>query len=136
MEKFADAFGNMQLASQVVRIDLLTVEPAPSETAAPAKPGEALRMQRQGQLVMPLEGFVRAYASMGQMMQRLVQAGVLKVENTAAAAEGIAATAVTTPAGQASAAVVAAAPVPSAGQAEQKKQKAGAVLPARNGRKG
>ena len=74
MDKFADTFGNMQLASQVVRIDLMTVEPGQGDAAEGAR-----RLQRDGQLILPLEGFVRSYAVMGQMIQRLAQAGILKL---------------------------------------------------------
>lgn len=81
MRHFADTVGAIQVFGQVVRIDLLAAEPnrQAEESKAPV-------MVPAGQLVLPLEGFVRTYAAMGQMVQQLVKAGVLKSAPQAEAA--------------------------------------------------
>lgn len=88
MEKFADAIGDIQVYGQLVRVDLLSVVPG-----QPVRQGEAPVMKSTGQLILPLEGFVRAYGTMGKMVQQLIQAGVLKATpaETAAVAPAAAA---------------------------------------------
>ena len=74
MEKFVDAIGAIQVYGRMVRMDLMSVE-----AGQPGDKTNNLPMRRDGQLIMPLDGFLRAYAGMGQVMQELVKAGVVNV---------------------------------------------------------
>jgi hypothetical protein len=73
MATFADSFGNMQVAGQVVRIELLVVDPA-----QPPAEGQGPRLVSGGQLAVPLEGFVRSFGLMSQMMRRMEEAGIVR----------------------------------------------------------
>lgn len=73
MDKYVDTFGAIQVYGQMVRIELMTVEPSDQEGT-----GGNLKYKRDGQLIMSLEGFIRSTSGMNQVMNRLVQQGVLK----------------------------------------------------------
>ena len=69
---FADTILNITLTGPLVRIDLGTVLPVQKDG----------KQEMQGtptqQLVMPLDGFVRAFGIQEQVIRRLVADGVLK----------------------------------------------------------
>ena len=69
---YADAFENILAHGGVVRIDLASY--APKETAD----GERPALEVTGRLVLPLEGFVRAFAGMREVIRQLVAAGVIE----------------------------------------------------------
>jgi hypothetical protein len=77
---FADTVLNIAIAGNLVRIDLGTVVPTKT------KGGEQeLRATPTFQLVMPIEGFVRAFGMQEQVIKKLIADGVLKAEPTTAA---------------------------------------------------
>ena len=69
-EIFADGIGQIHFAGGMVRFDLVTLQPQ-EEGKAPV-PEANLR------LIMPPQGFLAAFNSMQQLIDRLVEAGVLK----------------------------------------------------------
>jgi len=79
---FADSIHNIAVTGPLVRIELAT--------AALSRNGEGkqeVRMEPSQQIVMPLEGFVRAVGIQEQIVRRLVADGIVKVqpqENSAA----------------------------------------------------
>lgn len=71
-EVFADGLGRIAFHSGVVRFELVSIElPESGEEA----PNSAVVNQR---VVLPLEGFLRAYQTMGELVQNLTKAGVIK----------------------------------------------------------
>ena len=68
-EVFADTVGRMDFASGVVRFELVSLEPAESGSG---------RMEVRERVCMPLEGFLSAFNTMGNLVNRLVEAGVLQ----------------------------------------------------------
>ena len=69
-EIFADGIGQIHFAGGMVRFDLMTLQPA-EEGKAPV-PESTVR------LIMPPQGFLSAFQSMQQLIDKLVDAGVLK----------------------------------------------------------
>jgi hypothetical protein len=86
---FADTLLNVSITGSLVRLDLGTMIPAKS---AEGKSG--LRATSTLQVVMPIEGFVRAFGMQEQIIKKLVADGVLKPAATKEA--GIAPTQSTT----------------------------------------
>lgn len=70
---FADTIVNIALTGPLVRIDLGTLS---ATTNAEGK--EELRMTPTQQLVMPLEGFLRAFGLQENLVRKLVADGVVK----------------------------------------------------------
>ncbi len=69
-EIFADGIGQIHFAGGMVRFDFVTLQP---ETEGKAPTPEAnLR------IIMPPQGFLAAFNSMQQLIDKLVEAGVLK----------------------------------------------------------
>ena len=78
---YADGIGNVRVAGTNVRIDLLIVGP---DTADERKPV----LQKKGELIMPLQGLIRADAQIKNVLSQLAEKGVLKKkEDTKAASE-------------------------------------------------
>ena len=69
-EIFADGFGQIHFAGGMVRFDLMTLQPG-EEGKAPV-PESKIR------LIMPPQGFLSAFNSMQQLIDKLVAAGVVK----------------------------------------------------------
>ena len=68
-EIFADTVGRVDFAAGVVRFELVSMEPA-------AEPGTS-RMEVRQRVAMPIEGFLSALNTMGSLVNKLVDAGVL-----------------------------------------------------------
>lgn len=66
---FIDSIENIALAEGVVRMDCVVVEPGPEN-----KPVG----RRSASLAMPLSGFIRSADRFNQVMNKLVEQGVLK----------------------------------------------------------
>jgi hypothetical protein len=73
---FADSVFNVTVTGNLVRIDLGVAE---SGAANPEGKHEVRLVQSQ-QIVMPLEGFVRAVGIQEQVVRRLISDGVIKVQ--------------------------------------------------------
>ena len=68
---YADGIGNVRVAGTNVRIDLLIVGP---DTDGDGKPV----LQKKGELIMPLQGLIRADAQIKNVLNQLTEKGVLK----------------------------------------------------------
>jgi hypothetical protein len=74
---YADTILNISITGPLVRIDLGTVVPTPNDQDA-----KKLRAKVTQQLVMPIDGFARAFAIQEKIMKKLVANGVFKkIEN-------------------------------------------------------
>ena len=71
-ERFADSIGEIGLTGPVVRMDLVSLSVTEKDDKKQPKP-----VFRQ-RIIMPLEGFVRSFALMAQVMQQLEKQGVIK----------------------------------------------------------
>ena len=80
-ERFADAIGEIGITGPVVRMDLVSLSATEKDDKNQPKP-----VFRQ-RIVMPVEGFVRSFALMAQVMQQLEKQGVLKRQEPPAGAE-------------------------------------------------
>ena len=72
---FADTAVNISLTGSLIRIELGTVSPSPQQ-AGEEKPSSKLTAHTQ--LVMPLEGFLRAFGMQEQVVKKLIADGVIK----------------------------------------------------------
>ena len=72
---FADTILGINLTGPLVRIDLGTVAPVPGKDGK-----QELRATPTQQLVMPLEGFVRAFGMQESVIKKLIADGVLKAQ--------------------------------------------------------
>ena len=78
-EIFADGIGQIHFAGGMVRFDYVTLQPG-KDGAAPTPEGNI-------RIIMPPQGFLAAFNSMQQLIDKLLDAGILqKNENAAAAA--------------------------------------------------
>ena len=69
-EIFADGIGQIHFAGNMVRFDFVTLQP--SEDGNAPVPASNVR------IIMPPQGFLGAFNSMQQLIDRLVEAGVLQ----------------------------------------------------------
>ena len=74
-EFFADGIGQIHFAGGMLRLDLVTLQPG-EDGKAPV-PASNVR------LIMPPQGFLAAFNSMQQLIDKLVEAGVLKKNDNA-----------------------------------------------------
>lgn len=74
-ELFADGIGQIHFAGGMLRFDLVTLQPG-EDGKAPV-PASNVR------LIMPPQGFLAAFNSMLQLIDKLVEAGVLKKNDNA-----------------------------------------------------
>ena len=74
-EIFADGIGQIHFAGAMVRFDFVTLQPA-ADGKAPV-PESTIR------IIMPPQGFLSAYNSMQQLIDKLLEAGVLKKNEAA-----------------------------------------------------
>jgi hypothetical protein len=76
-EIYADAISAIHTTGNLIRIDLMTVQPhLKSENGQPV-------VEINKRLIMPLDGFVKSFALQEQIMKQLLEAGVVK-KNTKA----------------------------------------------------
>ncbi len=77
MEKeiYADGVGQIHFAGNMVRYDFVTLQPGANGDAP--KPESAYRV------IMPPQGFLSMFNSMQQLIDKLVDAGVLKKNENA-----------------------------------------------------
>ena len=78
-EIFADGVGQVHFAGNMVRFDFVTLQPEEN--------GKAPVPQSNIRVIMPPQGFLAAFNSMQQLIDRLVEAGVLQKNEPAPAAE-------------------------------------------------
>ena len=71
-EIFADGISAVHVTGNLVRIDLMTVQPQ-----LKSKDGQPVVEVNQ-RIVMPLEGFVQSLAVQDNIIKQLIEAGVLK----------------------------------------------------------
>ncbi len=74
-ELFADGFDQIHFAGGMVRFDLMTLQPS--------EDGKAPVPESHTRLIMPPQGFLAAYNSVQQLIDKLVEAGVLKKNENA-----------------------------------------------------
>jgi hypothetical protein len=77
---FVDGIGNINVTGNIVRIDLVALQPQLKN-----EKGEPVFASTQ-RIVMPLEGFVRSIELQQNILQQLITNGVLKVNRAEAAA--------------------------------------------------
>ena len=68
-EIYADGIGQIHFAGNMVRFDFMTFQPGPEGTAPTPEYNE--------RIIMPPYGFLNAFNSMQQLIDKLVAAGVL-----------------------------------------------------------
>lgn len=68
-EIFADGIGQIHFAGGMVRFDFMTLQPNPD--------GGAPTPEYNERIIMPPHGFLAAFNSMQQLIDKLVDAGVL-----------------------------------------------------------
>jgi hypothetical protein len=78
-ERYADTIGEVTLTGAVVRIDLASL--SPTERDEKNQPKMVIRER----IVMPVDGFVRSFALMAQVMQQLEKQGVIRRQTGEAA---------------------------------------------------
>ena len=69
-EVFADGIGQIHFAGGMVRFDFMTLQPE--------QDGKAPLPQSNIRVIMPPQGFLSAFNSMQQLIDKLVDAGILK----------------------------------------------------------
>ena len=69
-EIFADGVGQIHFAGGMVRFDFVTLQPEEN--------GQAPVPQSNTRVIMPPQGFLAAFNSMQQLIDKLVEAGVLQ----------------------------------------------------------
>lgn len=73
-EIFADGIGQIHFAGGMVRFDFVTLQPQ-AEGKEPVS-------EATTRIIMPPQGFLGAFDSMQQLIDKLVEAGVLKKNET------------------------------------------------------
>ena len=74
-EIFADGISAVHVTGNLVRIDLMTVQPQ-----LKSKDGQPVVEVNQ-RIIMPLEGFVQSLGVQDNIVKQLIEAGVLKNDN-------------------------------------------------------
>ena len=69
-EIFADGIGQIHFAGNMVRYDFVTLQPE--------EEGKAPVPQSNVRIIMPPQGFLSAFNSMQQLIDKLIEAGVLQ----------------------------------------------------------
>ncbi len=72
---FADTILNIAITGNLVRLDLGTVYPVQTQDGK-----QELRATPTQQVVMPMEGFARAFGMQEQVIKKLIADGVLKAQ--------------------------------------------------------
>ena len=78
-ELFADGIGQIHFAGGMVRFDFVSLQPG--------EEGKAPVPQSNTRIIMPPQGFLAAYNSMQQLIDKLLEAGVLQKNEKAAEAK-------------------------------------------------
>lgn len=73
---FADSIFNVTVTGNLVRIELGVAELG----AANAEGKQEVKLVQSQQIVMPLDGFVRAVGMQEEVVRRLIKDGVVKVQ--------------------------------------------------------
>ncbi len=68
-EIFADGIGQIHFAGGMVRFDFVTLQPGEGENPTP---------ESNLRIIMPPQGFLGAFNSMQQLIDKLLEAGVLQ----------------------------------------------------------
>ena len=71
-EIYADGVGEITVTGSVVRIDLVSLSVAQKDENGRPKPVVRKR------IVMPVDGFLRTYAVIGNVLQKMEQAGLVR----------------------------------------------------------
>ncbi len=74
-EYFVDGVGQIHFAGNMVRFDCVTLQPAAD--------GQAPTPKTCFRVIMPPQGFLSAFNSMQQLIDKLVEAGVLRKNENA-----------------------------------------------------
>ena len=74
-EIFADGIGQIHFAGNMVRFDFVTLQPEAD--------GKAPVPQSNVRVIMPPQGFLSAFNSMQQLIDKLLEAGVLQKNEAA-----------------------------------------------------
>ncbi len=74
-EYFVDGVGQIHFAGNMVRFDMVTLQPAAD--------GQAPTPEAAFRVIMPPQGFLAAFNSMQQLIDKLVAAGVLRKNENA-----------------------------------------------------
>lgn len=69
-EIFADGIGQIHFAGGMVRFDYVSLQPG--------EEGQAPVPAKNARIIMPPQGFLAAYNSMQQLIDKLLEAGVLQ----------------------------------------------------------
>lgn len=69
-ELFADGIGQIHFAGGMVRFDFVTLQPT--------EDGKAPKAEATMRVIMPPQGFLGAFNSMQQLIDKLLKAGVLQ----------------------------------------------------------
>lgn len=69
---FADTFNGIAVTGNLIRIDLATLVPDSA-----AGQGAQPRFETRQRLIMPIDGFLRAYALSEDVMKKLMAAGIV-----------------------------------------------------------
>ncbi len=75
-EIYADGIGQIHFVGGMVRFDFITLQPDPKGKAEPTP-------VYNERIIMPPQGFLNAFNSMQQLIDKLLEAGVLKRTGTA-----------------------------------------------------
>lgn len=78
-EIFADGIGQIHFAGGMVRFDFVTLQPDPDGKNDPTP-------EYNQRIVMPPQGFLNAFNSMQNLIDKLLEAGVLQKNERAGAA--------------------------------------------------
>ncbi len=74
-EVFADGIGQIHFAGGMVRFDFITLQPE--------EDGKAPAPQSNMRIIMPPQGFLNAFNSMQQLIDKLLEAGLLEKNENA-----------------------------------------------------
>ena len=74
-EVFADGIGQIHFAGGMVRFDFVTLQPE--------EDGKAPAPQSNMRIIMPPQGFLNAFNSMQQLIDKLLEAGLLEKNENA-----------------------------------------------------
>ena len=78
-EIYADGIGQIHFAGGMVRYDFVTVQPEEEGKTS---------LKANVRIIMPPQGFLAAFNSMQQLIDKLLEAGVLQKNEAASAATG------------------------------------------------
>jgi len=79
-EIFADGIGQIHFAGGMVRYDFITLQPQPDTQDGKAQPPIP---QANVRIIMPPQGFLATFNSMQQLIDKLLDAGILQKNENA-----------------------------------------------------